>query len=100
MFAAAIACAVLILACGDRRSRSAEAEVAAAPAVTPSNAIPSPSEATPAVSGPVSYERADSASAVGSSNRVRRVGYDRPAALPRQRQEAAVIARKPCEVDR
>jgi tetratricopeptide (TPR) repeat protein len=63
MFAAAIACAVLIIACGDRRSRSAEAKEPAPPAVASSNASPTPtlSEASPVVTGPVSYERADSA---------------------------------------
>jgi Flp pilus assembly protein TadD len=59
MFMAAIAGAVLIVACGDHTPRTAEAKTVEAATVTPSTATPESS--APVISGPVSYERADSA---------------------------------------
>jgi Flp pilus assembly protein TadD len=59
MFAAAIATAAVVVACSDRGSRSSEARAAELPGVTPSTAVPAAGE--PVISGPVSYDRADSA---------------------------------------
>ena len=59
LFIAAIAGAVLVVACSERRSRDSEARAAEPAAVTPSPAAPQPVE--PVISGPVSFERADSA---------------------------------------
>src|SRR2546422_11354611 len=56
LFIAAIAGAVLVVACGDRRPRDSEAR-AAEREVTPSPAATHPTE--PVITGPVSFERAD-----------------------------------------
>ncbi len=64
LLAVCAAATAVFVACSDRRSRAAEARKPAAPAVAPSNATPAtptPSEVSPVVTGPVSYERADSA---------------------------------------
>src|SRR3989454_4788973 len=59
LFIAAIAGAVLVVACSERRSRDSEARAAEPAAVTPSPAATQPTE--PVITGPVSFERADSA---------------------------------------
>ncbi len=59
MFIAAIAGAVLVVACGERRSRDSEARAAEPGTVTPSTVAPQPPVAV--ITGPVSFERADSA---------------------------------------
>src|SRR3989442_7248767 len=59
LFIAAIAGAVLVVACSERRSRDAEARAAEPAAVTPSTAAPQPPASV--IAGPVSFERADSA---------------------------------------
>src|SRR2546426_4782700 len=59
LFIAAIAGAVLVVACSERRSRDAEVRAAEPAAVTPSTATPQPPASV--ITGPVSFERADSA---------------------------------------
>src|SRR5712691_5780443 len=59
LFIAAIAGAVLVVACSERRSRDAEARATEPAAVSPSTAAPQP--AASVITGPVSFERADSA---------------------------------------
>jgi len=59
MFIAAIVGAVLAVACGERGSRDSEARAAEPAAVTPSPAAPQPTALV--ITGPVTFERADSA---------------------------------------
>src|SRR2546422_4625106 len=59
LFIAAIAGAVLVVACSERRSRGSGARAAEPAAVPPSPAATQPTE--PVITGPVSFERADSA---------------------------------------
>ena len=60
MLAAALATAAVVVACSDRGSKSSEARAAELPDVTPSTATPGPGS-EPVISGPVTYDRADSA---------------------------------------
>src|SRR5438128_8343246 len=59
LFLAAIAGAVLVVACSERRSRDSEARAAEPAAVTPSTATPQPPGTV--IAGPVTFGRADSA---------------------------------------